>query len=308
MRRAFVAVGSVALLLGLASPAMAGSLSRRTGAVIPGPVLAYAAAAGEANAVTFATTSDTWIIRDQAPVTASPPCGTGDGYTTFDPYCPSEGLSGLEIALGDLDDSADLSGVPAPVVIVLGAGRDTVTTGAKDDAIDARDGEVDTITCGAGTDTVLRDPVDKLAADCESGAPAAATPAPPTGGGSPVAALPKPTVKLTASPQRLRSVLRRGLTVLARAGERPIEARIVVTLPRALAKRLRPGRRQVTAARRFVDLGSFQTRRVRIKLARRVARALARAGRRADIRLAATPVAADGTHGAVARLTVRVKR
>jgi hypothetical protein len=308
MRRVAIALGSLSLLLALASPAMAGNLSRRTGAVIPGPVVAYAAAAGEANALTFATTADTWIVRDQAPVTANPPCGTGDGYTTFDPFCPSDGLSGMEVALGDGDDSADLSGVPAPMVVVLGAGRDTITTGAKDDAIDARDGEVDTVTCGAGADTVLRDAVDKLAGDCESGAPAGPVAPPPTTGGSPAVGLPAPQVTLTASGQRLRTVRRRGLTVLARAGERPIEARIVVTVPRALARRLGLGRRQVTAARRFVGLGSFQTRRVRLKLTRRVTRALARARGRTVIRLAATPVASDGDRGAVARRTVRIRR
>ncbi len=166
MRRIALGLCTIAGVLALAAPANAGSLSRRTGAVIPAPVLSYAAAAGEINVLSFAVGSEKWILRDIAPVTATAPCGTGDGYTTFDPYCPSSGLGGTEISLGDQDDRADLSAVPAPVIIVLGAGRDTVTTGAKDDVVDARDGEVDTITCGAGKDTVLRDPADSVAADC----------------------------------------------------------------------------------------------------------------------------------------------
>jgi Ca2+-binding RTX toxin-like protein len=39
---------------------------------------------------------------------------------------------------------------------------------AGNDTIDARDGEVDNITCGFGTDTVRADPIDIVASDCEN--------------------------------------------------------------------------------------------------------------------------------------------
>jgi Ca2+-binding RTX toxin-like protein len=53
------------------------------------------------------------------------------------------------------------------------------------DTIDVRDGEVDSVSCGAGTDTVLADAADVVAPDCEnvtrSGAPASPGPAPAPG-------------------------------------------------------------------------------------------------------------------------------
>ena len=39
---------------------------------------------------------------------------------------------------------------------------------AGNDTIDARDGEVDNVTCGFGTDTVQADPIDVVANDCEN--------------------------------------------------------------------------------------------------------------------------------------------
>jgi hypothetical protein len=63
------------------------------------------------------------------------------------------------------------------------------------DAIDARDGEVDSIVCGAGTDTVLADAADVVDRDCEtvtrSGAPStgpATTTNPASGSGASIKA------------------------------------------------------------------------------------------------------------------------
>jgi len=50
------------------------------------------------------------------------------------------------------------------------------------DTIDARDGEVDSVTCGAGADTVLADAVDVVAPDCETVTRGPAAPAPAAGG------------------------------------------------------------------------------------------------------------------------------
>jgi len=110
------------------------------------------------------------------------------------------------------------------------------------DTIDARDGEVDSITCGAGADTVLADAVDVVAPDCETVTRGAAAPAPATAG----AAKPAPgangkagaaggvklalaqrvtlakalrggfTVKVTGAPAgTLKLTARRGATVVA---------------------------------------------------------------------------------------------
>ncbi len=47
-------------------------------------------------------------------------------------------------------------------------GRDVLAGGEGDDRISAVDGAVDRIACGPGRDTVLADPGDDLARDCEA--------------------------------------------------------------------------------------------------------------------------------------------
>jgi Ca2+-binding RTX toxin-like protein len=49
-----------------------------------------------------------------------------------------------------------------------GAGADSIDGGVGDDVILARDGAIDQIVCGAGSDSVTADPFDVIAADCES--------------------------------------------------------------------------------------------------------------------------------------------
>ena len=48
-----------------------------------------------------------------------------------------------------------------------GEGADTLEGGSGNDDIRAVDGEVDTITCGSGRDTVRADRRDRVARDCE---------------------------------------------------------------------------------------------------------------------------------------------
>jgi len=64
-----------------------------------------------------------------------------------------------------------------------GSGADSIDGGTGDDAIFTRDGEPDAITCGTGNDTVEADPLDTLAADCETKAVAVFVP-PGAGGGA----------------------------------------------------------------------------------------------------------------------------
>jgi hypothetical protein len=51
--------------------------------------------------------------------------------------------------------------------IAGGPGQDQIDGGGGSDRIGALDGEVDTITCGAGNDVVRADPSDSVASDCE---------------------------------------------------------------------------------------------------------------------------------------------
>jgi Ca2+-binding RTX toxin-like protein len=121
-------------------------------------------------------------------------------------------------------------------VIVGGPGRDTISGDLAggdcgplwckypygNDTIDALDGEVDSITCGAGQDTVKADAADVVAADCETvtrGAAATST----TGAQHAVRA----KLALAGHP-RLAAILRRGLVVRvtgAKAGKLTLTAR-----------------------------------------------------------------------------------
>jgi Ca2+-binding RTX toxin-like protein len=49
-----------------------------------------------------------------------------------------------------------------------GLGADTLNGGGGNDRIEARDGVVDTVQCGSGTDTVIADTGDTVASDCEN--------------------------------------------------------------------------------------------------------------------------------------------
>ncbi len=85
--------------------------------------------------------------------------------------------------------------------------------GSGNDTIDVRDGEVDSVTCGAGTDRVLADAADVVAPDCEqverSGGSSAA-------GGRTTAGANGSTATarlLSGSRPRLRAALARGVTL-----------------------------------------------------------------------------------------------
>jgi hypothetical protein len=103
--------------------------------------------------------------------------------------------------------------------LIGGPGRDTVfadETGAYcnywtycmapfgNDTIDVRDGEIDTVDCGVGTDTVQADTVDVLSS-CET---VTTAPAQPAGGGTP-----GPGLELSIARAKLGTALKRGLLV-----------------------------------------------------------------------------------------------
>jgi Ca2+-binding RTX toxin-like protein len=214
-----------------------------------------------------------------------------------------------------------LSGGFGADVIVGGPGRDDIggdrtaacfygplfgdcTIGSGNDTIDARDGERDTVDCGPGADTVYADAID-VTAGCETvlvaDGPAAPTPAPiapaPVAGAS--------TPRLTVGRLRIAAIARaRVLTVtchMIRAGRCSVRAAISARAARKL--HLRPRRRAKTFTlgsghRSFARAGSG---RVRVKLSRRVARALRRAR---SLRVTFTLTATGSRAVAVAR-TVR---
>ena len=66
--------------------------------------------------------------------------------------------------------------------LVGGRGRDRLFGGSGNDRINAKDGERDTIDCGAGRDVLSADRADRIASNCDNKRPLAP---PPTGGGFP---------------------------------------------------------------------------------------------------------------------------
>jgi Ca2+-binding RTX toxin-like protein len=87
-------------------------------------------------------------------------CGQGGGDTI-------RGRSGNDkINGGDGNDT--LSGSGGDDEIIGGAGSDQISGGGGHDLIRVNDGEVDTVNCGLGRDTVEADRIDNIAANCEN--------------------------------------------------------------------------------------------------------------------------------------------
>lgn len=89
----------------------------------------------------------------------------GDGNDRLD------GGPGADAIDGGFGDDAIVGGPGRDTISADLAGDDCGPAWCKvpygNDTIDARDGEVDSVTCGAGADRVLADAADVVAADCE---------------------------------------------------------------------------------------------------------------------------------------------
>jgi hypothetical protein len=152
---------------------------------VTGGVLGFTAGDG--------TVDDVWLTKSNGlhylsePTSPSGTIGAGCTYVGSS-TAECTGATSALVRLLDGDDSVtviaalpttieggsgadDLNGGPLADTIDGGPGTDAIAGGAGDDEIDARDGEVDTIDCGAGDDPVLADPVDVLTG-CEPVPPA----------------------------------------------------------------------------------------------------------------------------------------
>jgi hypothetical protein len=93
----------------------------------------------------------------------------GDGADRIATGAPGDQLAG--------DRGNDrLAAGPGRDLLDGGPGSDRLDGGADDDELRVRDGEPDTVACGAGTDRVDGDQLDEVAADCEA---VTRTPTPP---------------------------------------------------------------------------------------------------------------------------------
>jgi Ca2+-binding RTX toxin-like protein len=180
------------------------------------------------------------------------------------------------------------------------------TIGSGNDTIYAQDGERDTIDCGPGSDTAYVDAAD-VVTGCESvhatGRPPAPAPPPPSPARATV-----PAARLTLGHAHLASIARaRAITVtcrLARAGRCSVRATITAGAARKL--RLKPRRHAKTLTlgsgrRTFKRPGAG---RVRVRLSRKVARALRRA-RSLRVTLTTTAAYASGSRTSAKKATFR---
>ena len=183
---------------------------------------------------------------------------TGDGADAID-----GGTGDDEIDAGFGDDT-----------IVGGPGRDRIsadTAGGDcgrlwckypygNDQIDARDGEVDSIACGFGTDTVLADTVDIVSKDCET---VSTSPAPSPPGAADAGGQNKPTLVPSIVRVTLTRALAHGLAVRVTA---PGPGRLRATAS-AKGRKVAAGSRTVKKAGATTVVLKF-TKKMRAKLRR----------------------------------------
>jgi Ca2+-binding RTX toxin-like protein len=163
-----------------------------------------------------------------------------------------------------------------------GGGGQSCTYPFGNDTIQARDGEVDQVDCGAGTDRAVVDASDVVDADCETVERAGGTAGSGSGGCS--GSTPASARLRIGAPGRLRLTLRDGLV-----------ARLAGFRPGAVTVRVKLGRKVVAVKR--VKVGNRGTATARLRFTRTARRILA--GRKV-VRLTITA-------GSVKR-TIKVKR
>jgi Ca2+-binding RTX toxin-like protein len=168
-----------------------------------------------------------------------------------------------------------------------GAGADTLEGGDGDDTIDGRDGVADTVSCGAGADTVIADTLDTIAPDCET-VRLPQTPTTTTGGGQGTTTTPLqpcPTVKV--SKRRVKVKKGAALVRVSAKGGVSCVARLTLSAGGKKAKAsetLDPGRtvtvrfKVPSAARRSLARKGTLKARVSVKTVDRGGRARTAAG------------------------------
>jgi hypothetical protein len=218
--------------------------------------------------------------------------GAGDGNDVV------AGLGGADtIDAGAGDDILD--GGPGP---------DSLAGGAGDDQIAARDGEIDMIYCGTGTDSVIADHSDSVSSTCEAVDRSPAPPSPPVVLSPPPVVVPAdhtpPALSFALAPkQTVRSVRKRGLVFTLRSSEgATVRARAQIGAQIARNLGLTRRRRPLIIGSATGRLASGVTTRVRVKLSAAAIRALARPRSLVlTLRLDATDAASNTT-----KLTKRV--
>lgn len=237
--------------------------------------------------------------------------------------CPAAGITSVMAFFGDGNDRFNSSAIALRTVvkggdgddeIITGAGADTIEGNSGNDRIVARDGTVDEIACGSGSDSGQVDADDKLADDCESAVerpatsggtdpPATAVPpatdGPPGDGDKPPVAITTPSA-ITLSPRYDITI---GVSCNAVSGScrgtielimvnGKLKARSVVG-----ARRRKVTKKGTVLGRRNFAVRSGRKKNVRLRLERRGRQRIIRKHKKRKIRakLVVTVQAPDGT-------------
>lgn len=189
LRGAMAGAACCAALLTVTATASASTVATQEA----GTVIAWSAAAGEVNQISF-NDQGNFTIQDLngTSLTAQPPCASAGGAMVIGTLatCPSSGVRRVDVMLGDENDTFFAGGI-SNVLVALeldgglgnddltggrvgdrltgGLGQDRLAGGDGADIIDAFDGAtVDTVVCGSGIDTAYADAGDDVAPDCET--------------------------------------------------------------------------------------------------------------------------------------------
>ena len=285
-------------------------------ASVEGGVLTYQASGGEVNQVTLGYSGSSTSVTDSgAVIEAGPGCSITQkghkascaGVTSIVANLSDWGDSALSFLLftpvtidgGEDNDTLTGSSTPDKLLggsgddtLIGGWGNDTLTGGDGADSLDAgigsdklfaRDGAVDTLSCGSGTDSGERDADETAAADCESIVPPGIDipvedPGPPSDGGTPDPGtdVPAPVDEVVpvVLPQAPRAQEHSSVPVRIHC-PRAATAGCVGKVSVGLARHLTAARRR-SAPRKKANfkLAAGQTKAVPVRLARRAARRL----------------------------------
>jgi hypothetical protein len=166
LTRSFALIAAIAAGLIFAAPAAAGTLTVDHATASS----AYVAGPGENNDFSVTALGGIYVIQDHG--VAQVPLNelAGSVCAVMEPWkfkCPATSVAALTVDLGDGSDTLDDSSSSLPTVVEAGAGPKTVSTGGGNDRILVQNGVSDRVSCGGGDDTVVADPQDAVAADCE---------------------------------------------------------------------------------------------------------------------------------------------
>jgi RTX calcium-binding nonapeptide repeat (4 copies) len=266
---------------------------------------------------------------------ADVPCDPGrlnEQANVIEVFCDTRALRRLDVDVGDGEDDVDYRARSLPVTLsgqlgadrlrtgetsdvvrggqgddaiatgggadraVGGAGADRVDLGAGDDGAQVADGEPDSVTCGAGYDTVLADTADTVWG-CENVAREKVAGAPPPEDDV------TPVLRARIVPRQRISPRRRYVAVVVSASE--------PALVRASGFLVAGGLNSRVALASVAVGAAGQQRRLVVRLSRgQVARAMRdlRRAHRPRLRLALTAVDRAGNTSAARRVTVRPSR